>query len=324
MDLNTLHHKPTAITQRIKKQTPQSWKSTESPATATTATTTTSSSAEQCKTPTTPAKPNSATTITVEGIERRLSREDGSDSSKDSSLQSDTSVDSEDSFASVIYVPKKNSSPLIEAAIGPGLPIGYQLSTTSAPPSPRVKYAPDLASHRTKLVSMSPLLKQFPATSKSLPPPSPPGLSPRTLNGATMRPFFSGNEVLPQPASSAQTLLERIAEVKRSFDSHPLPRMPNLGGARTPGVQQAKSLDVEVPTTVAPTTTATTTKPTTKPTTAPTTVSTTLSPPVPVAPVVIDVPSTKGSFSNVDFIVFYIRLVVYTYWLFILSVITVD
>ncbi|KAJ4452095.1 hypothetical protein ANN_03611, partial [Periplaneta americana] len=40
------------------------------------------------------------------GGERRHSREDGSDSSKDSSLQSDTSVDSEDSFASVIFVPK--------------------------------------------------------------------------------------------------------------------------------------------------------------------------------------------------------------------------
>ena len=40
------------------------------------------------------------------GSERRHSREDGSDSSKDSSLQSDTSVDSEDSFASVIFVPK--------------------------------------------------------------------------------------------------------------------------------------------------------------------------------------------------------------------------
>ncbi|KAK9729013.1 hypothetical protein QE152_g16924 [Popillia japonica] len=38
--------------------------------------------------------------------ERRHSKEDGSDSSKDSSLQSDTSVDSEDSFASVIFVPK--------------------------------------------------------------------------------------------------------------------------------------------------------------------------------------------------------------------------
>jgi len=39
---------------------------------------------------------------------RKLSREEGSDSSKDSSFQSDTSVDSEDSFASVIFIPKTN------------------------------------------------------------------------------------------------------------------------------------------------------------------------------------------------------------------------
>lgn len=37
---------------------------------------------------------------------RRSSRESGSDSSKDSSFQSDTSIESEDSFASVIFVPK--------------------------------------------------------------------------------------------------------------------------------------------------------------------------------------------------------------------------
>lgn len=37
---------------------------------------------------------------------RRHSRESGSDSSKDSSLQSDTSIESEDSFASVIFIPK--------------------------------------------------------------------------------------------------------------------------------------------------------------------------------------------------------------------------
>lgn len=41
---------------------------------------------------------------------RRHSRESGSDSSKDSSLQSDTSVESEDSFASVIYIPRPDQS----------------------------------------------------------------------------------------------------------------------------------------------------------------------------------------------------------------------
>ena len=40
-------------------------------------------------------------------LERKLTREEGSDSSKDSSLQSDTSVDSEDSCVSVIFIPKE-------------------------------------------------------------------------------------------------------------------------------------------------------------------------------------------------------------------------
>lgn len=41
---------------------------------------------------------------------RKLSKEEGSDSSKESSFQSDTSVDSEDSFASVIFIPKGSES----------------------------------------------------------------------------------------------------------------------------------------------------------------------------------------------------------------------
>ncbi|XP_012224019.1 uro-adherence factor A [Linepithema humile] len=113
----------------------------------------------------------------IEGVERRLSREDGSDSSKDSSLQSDTSVDSEDSIASVIFVPKQDSivspAPLpsaptlsssssVEAPSTPR-PAALQLGTMSAPPSPRVKQPPDgNQSSRFKLISVSPLLKQQP------------------------------------------------------------------------------------------------------------------------------------------------------------------
>ncbi|KAL5274158.1 KIAA1456 family protein [Megaselia abdita] len=41
---------------------------------------------------------------------RRHSKESGSDSSKDGSLQSDTSIESEDSFASVIFVPKSEGN----------------------------------------------------------------------------------------------------------------------------------------------------------------------------------------------------------------------
>lgn len=103
----------------------------------------------------------------IEGVERRLSREDGSDSSKDSSLQSDTSVDSEDSFASVIYVPKQDvavpaspaSSTVNEVPSAPR-PAALQLGTTSAPPSPRVKQPLEGGQSKFKVIGASPLLKQ--------------------------------------------------------------------------------------------------------------------------------------------------------------------
>lgn len=83
--------------------------------------------------------------------ERRHSREDGSDSSKDSSLQSDTSVDSEDSFASVIYVPKADGSgdPLSPTPLSPG-PTSPRLKVSSVPTSPRLKSSPGLPSPRLK------------------------------------------------------------------------------------------------------------------------------------------------------------------------------
>ncbi|XP_041969226.1 uncharacterized protein LOC121726066 [Aricia agestis] len=83
--------------------------------------------------------------------ERRHSKEDGSDSSKDSSLQSDTSVDSEDSFASVIYVPKADGSgdPLSPGPLSPG-PTSPRLKVSSVPTSPRMKSSPGLPSPRIK------------------------------------------------------------------------------------------------------------------------------------------------------------------------------
>ncbi|XP_053972132.1 uncharacterized protein LOC128872953 isoform X1 [Hylaeus volcanicus] len=154
----------------------------------------------------------------AEGVERRLSREDGSDSSKDSSLQSDTSVDSEDSFASVIYVPKQDAPPLADI-----IPVatGYQIGSTSAPPSPRVKYPPDISNARLKLISISPLLKQFPATSKSLPPPSPPGLSPRTLNPMFTRPFFASTTSAPQPLPEETTIVAKKTDVSNGNSQSP-------------------------------------------------------------------------------------------------------
>ncbi|XP_045520636.1 uncharacterized protein LOC123711843 [Pieris brassicae] len=99
--------------------------------------------------PTTPSDTNSNSEKTCP--ERRHSREDGSDSSKDSSLQSDTSVDSEDSFASVIYVPKADGSsdPLSPTPLSPG-PTSPRLKVSSVPTSPRMKNSPGLPSPRIK------------------------------------------------------------------------------------------------------------------------------------------------------------------------------
>ncbi|KAF3429672.1 hypothetical protein E2986_11073 [Frieseomelitta varia] len=186
----------------------QGWKSSENDAN-----TANGSIDEASKTNGNDSKVQAATTPKreTEVIERRLSREDGSDSSKDSSLQSDTSVDSEDSFASVIFVPKQEAQPTTEAVIPASG--GHQLGSISAPPSPRVKHPPDTNS-RMKIISISPLLKQFPATSKSLPPPSPPGLSPCALNPVFTRPFFGSNAVASQQqASGDNTVNAKRTEV---------------------------------------------------------------------------------------------------------------
>ncbi|XP_071644323.1 uncharacterized protein Fid [Temnothorax longispinosus] len=142
----------------------QGWKSCESES----ASAETAEAAAKSKTMDNKVQPVTVVKRSIEGVERRLSREDGSDSSKDSSLQSDTSVDSEDSFASVIYVPKQDvaapappaSSSVNEVPPAPR-PAALQLGTTSAPPSPRVKQPLDGGqSSRFKVVGVSPLLKQ--------------------------------------------------------------------------------------------------------------------------------------------------------------------
>ncbi|EFA02468.1 hypothetical protein TcasGA2_TC008156 [Tribolium castaneum] len=92
--------------------------------------------------------------------ERRHSKEDGSDSSKDSSLQSDTSVDSEDSFASVIFVPKSDS--MSPTPLSPG-PISPRVKTSSVPNSPRIKQSSCPTSPRIKQMPLTvyPLTKQL-------------------------------------------------------------------------------------------------------------------------------------------------------------------
>ncbi|XP_066154646.1 uncharacterized protein fid isoform X1 [Euwallacea fornicatus] len=97
--------------------------------------------------------------------ERRHSKEDGSDSSKDSSLQSDTSVDSEDSFASVIFVPKSDPMSPIGGpsfSAGPTSPL-LKGGCQSAPQSPRIKQSSCPTSPRVKQIpnGMHPLIKQL-------------------------------------------------------------------------------------------------------------------------------------------------------------------
>lgn len=93
--------------------------------------------------------------------ERRHSREDGSDSSKDSSLQSDTSVDSEDSFASVIFVPKPD--PLSPTPLSPGPTSPRLTKQSSVPNSPRMKQSSCPTSPRIKNMPLTvyPLTKQL-------------------------------------------------------------------------------------------------------------------------------------------------------------------
>ncbi|XP_625160.3 dentin sialophosphoprotein isoform X2 [Apis mellifera] len=177
----------------------QGWKSSENEATTTS--NVLNDEASKAKNNDSKVQPVSVPKKETEGIERRLSREDGSDSSKDSSLQSDTSVDSEDSFASVIFVPKQDAQPATEVIIPASN--GHQLGSISAPPSPRVKQPPDTPNSRLKVISISPLLKQFPATSKSLPSSSPPGLSPCTLNSALTRSFFNSPTISNQQQVSS-------------------------------------------------------------------------------------------------------------------------
>lgn len=74
--------------------------------------------------------------------ERRHSKEDGSDSSKDSSLQSDTSVDSEDSFASVIFIPKTEQVDQQSTNTSPTL---HSNPASPQPTSPKIKFPPPVS-----------------------------------------------------------------------------------------------------------------------------------------------------------------------------------
>ncbi|KAF5301448.1 hypothetical protein FQA39_LY02177 [Lamprigera yunnana] len=145
--------------------------------------------------------------------ERRPSKEDGSDSSKDSSLQSDTSVDSEDSFASVIFVPK--TDPTSPSQLSPG-PTSPRVNNTSVPNSPRIKQSSCPTSPRIKQMPLSiyPLTKQLSSpkpstcTTKSI-LESP--LSPSSIEKPTERDQKITKSATEEQKKSNQTLAQKYA-----------------------------------------------------------------------------------------------------------------
>lgn len=135
----------------------------------------------------------SGTTIVVAG-ERRHSKEDGSDSSKDSSLQSDTSVDSEDSFASVIFIPK--TDPLSPTPLSPGPTSPRLAKQSSVPNSPRVKQSSCPTSPRIKSMPLTvyPLTKQL-----SSPKPSTTTKTPYKPTSPNIENILNARDQLEEP-----------------------------------------------------------------------------------------------------------------------------
>ena len=158
----------------------QGWKGEVSPSTKPSPTPTPSEIVPPCTPPPDCKKPpnnfsgtgddNNKRELGRSGSERRHSREDGSDSSKDSSLQSDTSVDSEDSFASVIFVPKPDitqADPSTPAGISAGMPTSPAATSMSSPPK-----SPQPTSPKLKQQPTSPKMKQPTSPQLKLSPPA--------------------------------------------------------------------------------------------------------------------------------------------------------
>ncbi|KAF2905980.1 hypothetical protein ILUMI_00211 [Ignelater luminosus] len=129
--------------------------------------------------------------------ERRHSKEDGSDSSKDSSLQSDTSVDSEDSFASVIFVPK--TDPTSPTPLSPG-PTSPRVNNSSVPNSPRIKQSSCPTSPRIKQMPLS----VYPLT-KQLSSPKPTTCTTKSVSDSPLSPGSSDKTERDQPNTESTT-----------------------------------------------------------------------------------------------------------------------
>ncbi|KAL9698570.1 hypothetical protein quinque_002011 [Culex quinquefasciatus] len=122
---------------------------------------------------------------------RRHSRESGSDSSKDSSLQSDTSIESEDSFASVIFIPKPEQQQQTQMLSNNGGGDGFGAGPCRMPSGPT-----------------SPMVMPCPTPAHSpAPPRTKPGSTSETngcsssgngLDGAASQFTFEDTSVLPK------------------------------------------------------------------------------------------------------------------------------
>ncbi|KYM97920.1 PREDICTED: uncharacterized protein LOC108778044 [Cyphomyrmex costatus] len=193
----------------------------------------------------------------IEGVERRLSREDGSDSSKDSSLQSDTSVDSEDSFASVIYVPKQDVTALpapssVNEVPSAPRPAALQLSTT--PPSPRVKQPLDSGqSSRFKVIGVSPLLKQQSTVTNTnthlgdaMKPSVPTVVAKETFDNTLQAPAAGGLRLIPEPDEESDTtsLIHAFNDVTKVVSREPVASEDDSRKAR---LNQIKELLIAKP-----------------------------------------------------------------------------
>ncbi|XP_017778617.1 PREDICTED: uncharacterized protein LOC108564174 [Nicrophorus vespilloides] len=173
--------------------------------------------------PTIPEDESIVTTTKPPETERRHSKEDGSDSSKDSSLQSDTSVDSEDSFASVIFVPKSNPmSPTLSPGptsprVNSSVPNSPRIKQSSCPTSPRIKQMP---------LSIYPLTKQL-----SSPKPS------NVSKFETLSPteYKLGNQ--------KKHTVQKIQSLAQKYAVVPIPKFK-------PTIQPAQTVIPEVTTTV--------------------------------------------------------------------------
>ncbi|VEN38105.1 unnamed protein product, partial [Callosobruchus maculatus] len=174
--------------------------------------------------------------------ERRHSKEDGSDSSKDSSLQSDTSVDSEDSFASVIFVPK--SDPMSPTPPSPGVPTSPRLKgsgTTQANcNSPRIKQSSCPTSPRIKQMPLAvyPLTKQL-----SSPKPST-ETSQEVKDVLRQHQSFQSNTVVTASKNlSEKYAVQQIPKFRRtSLNTPSLKRSPPLTPKSPPSIPTSSTV----------------------------------------------------------------------------------